>query len=282
MRTSVHFPSKVPAPPGTSARRRLGFLLCIQCMAAQCICFAATGGDHPADPSALPVPIAAPFVVVELFTSEGCSSCPPADKLLAEMAWDADKSGKRVFALSFHVDYWNGLGWADPFSRAGYSQRQEGYARASGGRMYTPQMIVNGGEGFVGSQGGTARRAVAAALGRPAAEAIALDVAKDGGAVRIGYRVTGSGGGDVINVALVEKGLSVPVPRGENGGRTLRHENVVRAFRTVRPDAGGAGSLRLEIPAGVNRDQAFLIAYTQGAQGASQRIAGAVRADLPR
>ena len=97
--------------------------------------------------------------------------------------------------------------------------------------------------------------------------------------MKIGYRVTGGKDGDVLNVALVEKGLSVPVQRGENGGRTLKHENVVRVFRTVKPDAGGTGTLRMDIPAAVKRDQAFLIAYVQGK---SQRIAGAGRADLPR
>jgi hypothetical protein len=222
----------------------------------------------------------APFAVVELFTSEGCSSCPPADELLSELAAESDRDGKGVFALSFHVDYWNYLGWADPFSRPEFSERQERYARILGGRVYTPQMIVNGREAFVGSQGGTARKTIGTALGQPASAAIALEPAGgEGRALEIGFRVTGHKAGDVLNIALVEKGLSVSVKRGENGGRILKHENVVRAFRIVRLDAQGSGTVKLEMQAGVRRENASLIAYAQQAE--SLRMLGAARTPLP-
>ncbi|MEO7424142.1 MAG: DUF1223 domain-containing protein [Fibrobacteria bacterium] len=224
--------------------------------------------------------------MVELFTSEGCSSCPPADALLAGFADDAERTGHRIFALSFHVDYWNYLGWKDPFSRPEFSERQQRYARALDGQVYTPQMIVNGAVGFIGSQSAQAHAALASALAQPATAAIAVtsvtrapvSAASARASWRVGYKVTGHRGGDILNLALVERGLSVPVRRGENGGRTLRHENVVRAFRNVRLDAAGSGSLELEMPEGVAADRAFLIAYAQG--GESLAVLGAARAGL--
>ena len=108
------------------------------------------------------------FAVVELFTSEGCSSCPPPDALLAEILEDARKDGRRVFCLSFHVDYWNRLGWTDPYSAPAFSRRQQSYAQAfKNDQVYTPQMIVNGTEEFVGSDRHRSRAAIDAALKRP-------------------------------------------------------------------------------------------------------------------
>ncbi len=218
----------------------------------------------------------APFAVVELFTSEGCSSCPPADRLLSELAADAEKTGRPVFALSFHVDYWNYLGWADPFSRSEFSDRQQEYARAMDGRVYTPQMIVNGSEEFVGSQGGTARKSIENALEHSAGAAIALhpgNVVE--GRLNVAYQVTGQGDGDFLNLAVVEKGLAVPVKSGENRGRTLKHDNVVRSFRTVVLDKQGMGDTRLELPPGMRRGNAMLIGYVQ--KRLSLRTIGAAR-----
>src|SRR5262245_18067196 len=93
---------------------------------------------------------AAPFALVELYTSEGCSSCPPADALLSKLVDAARRDGSRVFALAFHVDYWNRLGWRDPFSDPAFSERQSMYAKSFEPR-YTPQMVVNGVQSFVGS-----------------------------------------------------------------------------------------------------------------------------------
>jgi hypothetical protein len=231
-------------------------------------------------PSSLPSPSqtakpASPFAVVELFTSQGCSSCPPADRILGEIAGQAGKDRRPVFALSFHVDYWNHLGWKDPFSRPGFTERQRLYSQAFEGRIYTPQMIVNGTWEFTGSKGGTARERIAEALSRPSEVAIALetDLAADGRSLRISYRASGHAPGNLLNLALVEKDISVPVERGENGGRTLRHENVVRAFRTLSLDADGAGNAELEIPPGTRTANAMLIAYAQ--RPVTMRLLGA-------
>jgi hypothetical protein len=228
--------------------------------------------------SAPPAP-PAPFAVVELFTSEGCSSCPPADKLLSDLAAEAESAGKPVYTLSFHVDYWNHLGWTDPFSRPEFTARQQRYAQNLDGRVYTPQMIVNGSEEFVGSRGGAARRSIGNALGQSAGAAIALTSVKNGdGTLTVGFAVTGHREGDLLNLAVVEQGISVPVKRGENGGRTLKHENVVRAFRTVRLDAKGGGSLGLEVPASVFGGRGWIIAFVQ--KPGTLRTIGAARAGI--
>src|SRR6476620_3102500 len=111
------------------------------------------------------------FAVVELFTSEGCSSCPPADAVLARLAADTRDRGLAVYPLAFHVDYWDRLGWRDPHSAKAYTDRQYAYAAALGaaGQVYTPQMVVNGTAAFAGSNAREADRQVAAALVRPAA-----------------------------------------------------------------------------------------------------------------
>src|SRR5690349_4207594 len=131
------------------------------------------------------------FAVVELFTSEGCSSCPPADKLLAELA---HKPG--VYALEFHVDYWNSLGWRDPYSAAAYSNRQRDY----GDEVYTPQMVVNGTNVFVGSNRQSAEAAITSALA--AAPRVSLTAKVD--ANRLDYRQTGAPEGARLCVAVVD------------------------------------------------------------------------------
>lgn len=218
---------------------------------------------------------AEPVAVVELFTSEGCSSCPPADKLLSEIAADAQKSGKLIFTLAFHVDYWNHLGWADPFSDAAFSTRQHAYGKKFGLRsVYTPQMIVNGAEEFVGSDRTRAQRAIDAALTLPATVELKLRW-HDGTAE---YEVTGAPAGSVLNLAVVERGLVNKIARGENSGRTLRHDNVVRVFETVRIGDARTGKLALRLPASVTRDNATVFSYVQ--DPSTLAILGAASATL--
>src|SRR5204863_10159916 len=105
-------------------------------------------------------PAAPPAVMVELFTSEGCSSCPPADKLLSWLAERQPISGVEIIPLSEHVDYWNHLGWADPYSAAAFSERQHEYSGSLGSRVYTPQMVVDGKVEFVGGDSDEALKAI--------------------------------------------------------------------------------------------------------------------------
>jgi hypothetical protein len=219
--------------------------------------------------------------VVELFTSEGCSSCPPADVLLAEIIQEARKQNRPVFGLAFHVDYWNRLGWTDPFSDAAFSRRQHEYAKAfKSDQVYTPQMIVNGSAELVGSDRARARAGIDAALKRPAKASVKLhpEKAADRDVLPFAYEVTGAPRGAVLNVALVERGLVTKVNRGENAGRTLRHENVVRRFQTRSLDNSAKGTVEFKPPADLVRQNASVIAYVQEAN--LRTVLGAAAVDL--
>lgn len=182
-------------------------------------------------------------VLVELFTSEGCSSCPPADRLLIELQKSQPVAGTRVIALGEHVDYWNRLGWADPFSSAEFSARQEDYAAifARDG-IYTPQMIVDGHREFVGNDRRKAFEAITNSAGLPKAD---IQVTRDSGTatanpdeVKLHVRVAGLGRelsrqrADLW-LAITEDDLVSNVARGENSGRRLQHVAVVRQMRAI-------------------------------------------------
>jgi hypothetical protein len=218
------------------------------------------------------------MAVVELFTSEGCSSCPPADDSLAELAAGADAQAGRVFPLSFHVDYWNNLGWTDPFSSAAYSERQRAYAAAWGSkRVYTPQMVVNGQTEFVGSDTTQRDRAIRLALRAPAEAKVTLQVEALGAeALNVTYDVKGPSGSK-LNLALVQREARVRIDTGENGGRTLSHSNVVRAFQVVTNP--GHGKWRAELPDDCPVRGAFVVGYVQRPDWV---IVGASAAEAPK
>ena len=232
------------------------------------------------DASASSVPMSqAPFAVVELFTSEGCSSCPPADKLLRDLDRIARADDARVFVLSYHVDYWNDHGWRDPYSSARYSRRQQRYARIAGSnRVYTPQMVVNGGAPFVGSRRQRAAREVDNALGRSADVGTGVRASYEPTTrkVRVLWTLEVVPKGAQLILALAEFGLRNRVLRGENRGRTLMHEGVVRAFAAV--DATSRGEVVLTAPEGTKRDNATVVLLLQ--DRASMKVLGAARSQL--
>ena len=165
-------------------------------------------------------------VLVELFTSEGCSSCPPADTLLIDLLRDQPVAGAQIVGLSEHVDYWDRLGWRDPFSDARFSRRQNDYALAKHSTdVYTPQMIVDGGAVFVGSDRAAAIAAIqrAAGIAKPP---VALMLSP--GQAHVAVRVTPQLAGAQVWLAIVEGGLRSHVTRGENEGRTIEHAAVTR------------------------------------------------------
>lgn len=167
-------------------------------------------------------------VVLELFTSQGCSSCPSAEALLNKLARDGKLGDRPVAPLAFHVDYWDDLGWADPFASPAWTERQREYADALGDRrVYTPELVVAGGVGMVGSQATTIARAVVAA---PKQQRIAAKATWSAGELAI--EATAPAGADVY-VAVWEDGTSTAVPRGENAGETLPSERVVRRLERV-------------------------------------------------
>ena len=177
-----------------------------------------------------------PVAVVELFTSEGCSSCPPADELLLQIAKEARKSGKAVYPLAYHVDYWDDLGWKDPRASPAYTERQREYDKVLDvASPYTPQMIVNGRTGFVGSRRGSAQWAIDKALERGSTSSVRITSVKRDANDRWTFaaRVTGAAQGDRAVWALAQREIEVKVKAGENGGRTLHHGEVVRALGTA-------------------------------------------------
>jgi len=221
-------------------------------------------------------------VVIELFTSEGCSSCPPADDLLADLIGEAQSHGQPVYAMAFHVDYWDRLGWRDPFSSGDNSARQRRYAAAFGtDQVYTPQMVINGKSGFNGSDAREARKQVQAELEKPVLlePTITPEKVLDG-RLTIGYAVKGAPKGMMINVAVVERSVTTRVERGENGGRNLRHSNVVRAFGTAMLTETGADKLELRLPESLDPKNALVIGFVQ--DGKSMAVMGANSADFPR
>jgi hypothetical protein len=206
-------------------------------------------------------------VLVELFTSEGCSSCPSADKLVARLSAEQPVAGAQIVLLSFHVDYWNDLGWKDPFSSPVFSGRQRDYAAAGGKTgVYTPQAVVDGRDEFVGSDEGRARDAIAAAARSPKARLQVARLAAAGPGVSLEVRVpAGSLAPGQVALAVVEDGLQVAVPAGENAGTRLHHHAVVRWFK-VLGQAGGEGGVflaRVVMGAGWRPERLRAVAFVQ-------------------
>jgi hypothetical protein len=175
-----------------------------------------------------------PIAVVELFTSEGCSSCPAADELLKQVAQKREHENKPIIALAFHITYWNHLGWIDPFSNELFTDRQKMYVSAfKQTRIYTPQAIVNGMHEFVGSNAIAFNDTLAKAEKRRALFEINASARQQGDSIQVEYSVDSESKNQVMNIALVEKSTERTVTRGENKNRTLRHYNVVRDFQTL-------------------------------------------------
>ena len=204
--------------------------------------FAAAIPDLPANPQgAAQAPLAQSArrpVLVELFTSEGCSSCPPADALLLRLEKEQPVQGAEVIALEEHVDYWNQDGWMDPFSSAEWTQRQQEYVARSRENPYTPQMIVDGQSQFVGSGERQAREAIQRAAQQPKAEiALRAQKASDDRTQRVDLRVDRigelNGGTAIVWLAVTEKSLESAVKADENAGRDLRHASVLRLLRKI-------------------------------------------------
>jgi hypothetical protein len=201
-----------------------------------------------------------PPVLVELFTSEGCSSCPPADAALAALARDPAFKAAEVIPLELHVDYWNNLGWADPFSAPEFTARQEDYARVLGGDgLYTPQAVIDGWVSGVASSG-TLRRGVEKAAARSKARLeVLVTSAKPGLDVLVR---SPSGLSGRLLVALSEDRLSSKVERGENKGLTLAHAPVARLLVDDGPVAA-EHHVRLGISSGWKREQLRVVAFVQ-------------------
>lgn len=217
------------------------------------------------------------FAVVELFTSEGCSSCPAADAVLAKI--EKESEGKPVYILAYHVDYWNRLGWKDIFSSADYSHRQGRYATWLNLKsIYTPQVIVNGHTEFVGSQEGTLRNAIRNSLdSAPKAELVLTNIKTDDNQATFKYS-TDRGAGNSLLLALVQKNAITVVKGGENGGRTLSHVQIVTKIEKVGLTAS-AGETNIALPKGFRASGYEVIALVQNPKNGE--ILAATRSAFP-
>ena len=185
-------------------------------------------------------------VVVELFTSQGCSSCPPADALLRELA-----ATPGVLAMTYHVDYWDYLGWRDTFASPEFTRRQKRYARARGdSNVYTPQMIINGRHPVVGGNRAAVLRLIAAEKKRATCRQVPVSIRHDKAAGMVSVHIGQAqeeipAGSATVWVASMMPRATVAIARGENGGRRLTYTNVVRHLMPAGMWKGGEMQLRL-------------------------------------
>ncbi len=221
----------------------------------------------------------ASFAIVELYTSEGCSSCPPADLLLRQLTENARKEKLPVYTLSFHVDYWNRLGWEDPFSQAQFTERQRHYAKVNrSSNVYTPQFIINGESAFAGYRFDLLEKTISGSLKTKASASVNLEIERlDKETLDLHYAVESASRNDLLQVAVVERNLKIPILHGENAGKTLEHDNVVRILKTVTVGKG-EGQMKLTLLPSINLANSSVIAYVQNAK--TMAITGATAVDL--
>jgi hypothetical protein len=224
-------------------------------------------------------------VLVELFTAEGCSSCPPADTLLEKLIESQPAAGVQIVGLGEHVDYWDRLGWKDRFSSAALTARQQKYAnRSKSADIYTPQMVVDGQDAFVGSDLAAARRAIERAVAGPHGR---VRIAVDEAAANVAHvavtvaSLPASAAGDRADllVAITEDRLRTEVKRGENQGRTLAHAAVVRDLRTVAEgvSSSSAAEATIKLASDWARPNLKVVAFVQE-RGSRRVLATAVAA----
>jgi len=219
-------------------------------------------------------------VVVELFTSEGCSSCPSADVVLDRLARDQPVAGAEVIALELHVDYWNYLGWNDRYSQAGFTARQGEYNRTFGKRgSYTPQMVIDGQRELVGSAERDAHEAIGAAARAPKAK---VQVSRSGDKVTVAIDGLPEAGGSEpfdVMLAVTESGISTRAQSGENAGATIVHGPVVRELRRISSIGGGTRGpvlvkdVEVTVDPSWRRDNLRAVAFVQRQK--SRQILGA-------
>jgi hypothetical protein len=229
-------------------------------------------------------------VIVELFTSEGCSSCPPADTLLASLEARQPFPKTQIIALEEHVDYWNSGGWMDPFSSREWTMRQQDYAGSlKNQNPYTPQMIVDGQTEFVGNREDSAAQAIEKAAAQPKAH-VSLSLAPSGKAgveqaVVSVDQLTENKRGDKTEVllAVTESGLHSAVSAGENAGSDLHHASIVRSFRKIgsidlKKQTSFAGTTPVHLDSSWKRQNLHIVVFVQDQK--SRQILGSAAARI--
>ena len=212
------------------------------------------------------------FAVVELFTSEGCSSCPPADNAVAKLLKEYNNN---VYVLGYHVDYWDNLGWKDAFSNADYTKRQKNYARILKSGVYTPQVVVNGDEQFVSSDENKLHSSINKYLKQTTKKDLSISAKADNNnKIDVSYQTNTNGNN--LNVAIIQLSAETKVQRGENHGATLHHVNIVRNFQTIALK-NNSGNTSLNLPAGLSAKDCEVIAFIQNT---NMKIISAAKTDI--
>lgn len=205
------------------------------------------------------IPASKNVAVLELFTSQGCSSCPSADRLLEKYS-----TKDNVIALSFHVDYWNRLGWKDPYSSKEFTKRQYDYASALNAGVYTPQLVINGQSEMVGSDARKIDNTLKKVWSENQASEVSIQSVKlENGKAMISYSLTGNTANASLNIAIVEKKTTTAIKAGENGGVTLSGTNVVRNFQTLDNVKEGANSYSIQVPSDIDKNNISIVLYLQ-------------------
>ena len=216
------------------------------------------------------------FAVLELYTSEGCSSCPPAEALLEQI--DKASADKPIYALAFHVDYFDRLGWKDVFGDPAYTKRQYAYSRFFQGQVYTPQLVVNGTVAGVGSNPEFVQSSLNNALNTAAAATIQSNLKLASGSAILNYKADGEIDHTKLVVAIVQKHAISKVTRGENEGRTLSHAAIVRGLQEFKLSETGSGNTKIKLPAEFNQNHWDIITFLQNPR--TGRIVAASRAHI--
>jgi hypothetical protein len=212
--------------------------------------------SHAASPAGSMNTMRSSVAILELFTSEGCSSCPPADALLGQINLKQTDAGQLIVGISEHVTYWNNLGWKDPYSLPVFTDRQSVYAsRLSPEGSYTPQMVLNGRDQFVGSDGSALERALRNDAGRKHFELRILSSSSTTEGIDVKFTFTGKPSNPLDIVAVLADDTDRSnVLRGENSGRQLQHVSVARSMtRVATVRDGGEHSVHVSFPEGLSR-----------------------------
>ncbi len=218
-------------------------------------------------------------VFVELFTSEGCSSCPPADRVLAQLEREQTNMDAEIITLALHVDYWNYLGWKDEFSSKSYSERQSGYAeRFKLDSIYTPQMVVDGQTQFVGSNLGTAQKAISDLAKNQKAN---IEISNANDKLKVKIADAPAHDDSYVWLAIAEDDLKTNVRRGENGGKTLNHVSVVREMKLLgnlaAADKTFENETALQLNSNWKKENLNFIVFVQGKE--SKKVFGVNKLD---
>lgn len=216
------------------------------------------------------------FAVLELFTSEGCSSCPPADELMERIQKEA--GDKPVYVLAYHVDYWDRQGWKDIFSNPDFSKRQYWYKSKFTSQVYTPQLILNGSTEFVGSDEREIKNTLANTLNGTATNTLTLKAQQQAGKLNIQYQLGTKPAQGQLTIAIVQKHAVSKVKAGENEGRTLSHAQIVRSLSTFIITEQAQGQESIMLPLGFDAQNWEVIGMLQNPE--TGKILSASRASV--